>query len=341
MFSIIEEHPRDRRGIPTNERYFDFFFSNAPIDLISSMDSSTATSLHPHPTYLNSLIKNEYPSSNNTAYPLGLFPLSSTGSAGSDSNSSSPSTPMHIDENYLEMSNHPLTGDYHLIESATDHHSHPQRRTRRSTRLSRRVNDQPYPSSSAARRISSKRRQHSQNQQTQPNHQHEPLLSQDDIQNQRAIANVRERQRTQSLNDAFTHLRHIIPTLPSDKLSKIQTLKLATRYIDFLYQILRNDEEQQSPTNTGHVAHPNKSMAPATTVPSVPQQQQQQQQPHQPPNIEGESTGSLPQNERTLSYAFSVWRMEGAWSANGSNPTNRQQTSNINGPFSPDDYQEN
>ena len=54
---------------------------------------------------------------------------------------------------------------------------------------------------------------------------------------QRSLANVRERHRTQSLNDAFAQLRTIIPTLPSDKLSKIQTLKLATRYIDFLYQV--------------------------------------------------------------------------------------------------------
>ena len=47
----------------------------------------------------------------------------------------------------------------------------------------------------------------------------------------RSMANVRERQRTQSLNEAFTALRKIIPTLPSDKLSKIQTLKLASRYV--------------------------------------------------------------------------------------------------------------
>jgi twist len=64
----------------------------------------------------------------------------------------------------------------------------------------------------------------------------------DDLQQQRVIANVRERQRTQSLNEAFTSLRHIIPTLPSDKLSKIQTLKLATSYIDFLYQMLNEDQ---------------------------------------------------------------------------------------------------
>lgn len=58
-----------------------------------------------------------------------------------------------------------------------------------------------------------------------------------DVQSQRVLANVRERQRTQSLNEAFAALRKIIPTLPSDKLSKIQTLKLAARYIDFLYQV--------------------------------------------------------------------------------------------------------
>ena len=52
----------------------------------------------------------------------------------------------------------------------------------------------------------------------------------EDFHNQRIMANVRERQRTQSLNDAFKALQQIIPTLPSDKLSKIQTLKLATRY---------------------------------------------------------------------------------------------------------------
>jgi len=100
----------------------------------------------------------------------------------------------------------------------------------------------------------------------------------EELQNQRVIANVRERQRTQSLNEAFTSLRKIIPTLPSDKLSKIQTLKLASRYIDFLYQVLRSDESDSKinmPASCSYVAH-----------------------------------------ER-LSYAFSVWRMEGAWSMNG------------------------
>lgn len=55
--------------------------------------------------------------------------------------------------------------------------------------------------------------------------------SYEDLQSQRVMANVRERQRTQSLNEAFSSLRKIIPTLPSDKLSKIQTLKLACRFV--------------------------------------------------------------------------------------------------------------
>ncbi|XP_034550960.1 twist-related protein 2-like [Notolabrus celidotus] len=95
----------------------------------------------------------------------------------------------------------------------------------------------------------------------------------EDPHGQRVIANIRERQRTQSLNDAFSSLRKIIPTLPSDKLSKIQTLKLASRYIDFLYQVLQSDEMDSKLAGCNYLAH-----------------------------------------ER-LSYAFSVWRMEGAWSS--------------------------
>ncbi|KAE8596411.1 hypothetical protein XENTR_v10016093 [Xenopus tropicalis] len=98
----------------------------------------------------------------------------------------------------------------------------------------------------------------------------------EELQSQRVMANVRERQRTQSLNEAFAALRKIIPTLPSDKLSKIQTLKLASRYIDFLCQVLQSDELDSKMASCSYVAH-----------------------------------------ER-LSYAFSVWRMEGAWSMSAS-----------------------
>ncbi|XP_056457819.1 twist-related protein 2-like [Gadus chalcogrammus] len=66
--------------------------------------------------------------------------------------------------------------------------------------------------------------------------------SSEELHTERVMANGRERQRTQSLNQAFASLRKIIPTLPSDKLSKIQTLKLAARYIDFLFQVLQSEE---------------------------------------------------------------------------------------------------
>nr|ABY76996.1 twist [Petromyzon marinus] len=123
-------------------------------------------------------------------------------------------------------------------------------------------------------------RQDSDHQQQQPQHHHhqqQQNQNEPESQNQRFVANVRERQRTQSLNDAFASLRKIIPTLP-DKLSKIQTLKLAARYIDFLYQVLQSDAAE--------------GRAP---VPSC----------------------SYAATER-LSYAFSVWRMEGAWSMSAS-----------------------
>jgi hypothetical protein len=67
-------------------------------------------------------------------------------------------------------------------------------------------------------------------------HQKQEELS-TEIQNQRDMANVRERERTKSLNTAFEVLKTIIPHLPQDKLSKIQTLKLASGYIQFLRQV--------------------------------------------------------------------------------------------------------
>ncbi|XP_054851517.1 twist-related protein 2 [Eublepharis macularius] len=97
------------------------------------------------------------------------------------------------------------------------------------------------------------------------------VQSYEELQSQRILANIRERQRTQSLNEAFAALRKIIPTLPSDKLSKIQTLKLAARYIDFLYQVLESGEMDAKITSCSYASH-----------------------------------------ER-LSYAFSVWRMNGPW----------------------------
>merc|ERR1712224_378053 len=69
------------------------------------------------------------------------------------------------------------------------------------------------------------------------------LISHDELAAQRNQANVRERMRTQSLNEAFANLRQSIPTMPSDKMSKIQTLKLASDYIGFLYTVLREGDQ--------------------------------------------------------------------------------------------------
>ncbi|CAK6963802.1 transcription factor 15 [Scomber scombrus] len=56
---------------------------------------------------------------------------------------------------------------------------------------------------------------------------------------QRSAANARERGRTQSVNTAFTDLRTLIPTEPVDrKLSKIETLRLASSYISHLANVL-------------------------------------------------------------------------------------------------------
>nr|CAH7712278.1 unnamed protein product [Callosobruchus chinensis] len=52
---------------------------------------------------------------------------------------------------------------------------------------------------------------------------------------QRSQANARERDRTHSVNTAFSTLRTLIPTEPKDrKLSKIETLRLASSYINHL-----------------------------------------------------------------------------------------------------------
>ncbi|CAI2356261.1 unnamed protein product [Caenorhabditis sp. 36 PRJEB53466] len=46
---------------------------------------------------------------------------------------------------------------------------------------------------------------------------------------------------SKELNDAFTLLRKLIPSMPSDKMSKIHTLRIATDYITFLDEMQKND----------------------------------------------------------------------------------------------------
>ncbi|KAK7945315.1 hypothetical protein WMY93_001043 [Mugilogobius chulae] len=68
------------------------------------------------------------------------------------------------------------------------------------------------------------------------------LRSERELQQLRQAANVRERRRMQSINDAFEGLRSHIPTLPYEKrLSKVDTLRLAIGYINFLAELVQSD----------------------------------------------------------------------------------------------------
>ncbi|XP_048367455.1 pancreas transcription factor 1 subunit alpha [Sphaerodactylus townsendi] len=68
------------------------------------------------------------------------------------------------------------------------------------------------------------------------------VRSETELQQLRQAANVRERRRMQSINDAFEGLRSHIPTLPYEKrLSKVDTLRLAIGYINFLSELVRSD----------------------------------------------------------------------------------------------------
>lgn len=77
-------------------------------------------------------------------------------------------------------------------------------------------------------------------------------LSSSPLNEQRAVANKRERKRTQNLNQAYKQLQSIIPKEPSDKMSKIHTLHLALAYIDFLNDILKDSESSSSSNNNNN-----------------------------------------------------------------------------------------
>ncbi|GAB0099528.1 Protein twist [Sergentomyia squamirostris] len=131
-------------------------------------------------------------------------------------------------------------------------------------------------------------------------------VSVEELHDQRKMANVRERQRTQNLNEAYTSLRKIIPTMPSDKLSKIETLKLAAKYIEFLFMILSNKEIclqtleeriRQSSSATGQTPEGLKNILNGSDV---------------------STTGAIAQEK--LSLMFSVWRMDCKWNQGKSSP---------------------
>lgn len=62
---------------------------------------------------------------------------------------------------------------------------------------------------------------------------------------QRQAANVRERRRMFSLNEAFDELRRKVPTFAYEKrLSRIDTLRLAIVYISFMTDLLQRSATQ-------------------------------------------------------------------------------------------------
>ncbi|GCC29135.1 hypothetical protein chiPu_0007572 [Chiloscyllium punctatum] len=65
---------------------------------------------------------------------------------------------------------------------------------------------------------------------------------------QRQAANVRERKRMFSLNEAFDQLRKKVPTFAYEKrLSRIETLRLAIVYISFMTELLNNKGKSPIP----------------------------------------------------------------------------------------------
>ena len=91
---------------------------------------------------------------------------------------------------------------------------------------------------------------------------------------QRHAANLRERKRMQSINDAFEGLRTHIPVQPYEKrLSKVDTLRLAIDYIAFLNRLLTSTSQSDSihplpqPSHRfrSHPSHPHGNNCPALT----------------------------------------------------------------------------
>lgn len=75
--------------------------------------------------------------------------------------------------------------------------------------------------------------------------------------NQRHAANLRERKRMRTINDAFEGLRARVPAADK-KLSKVDTLRLAVRYIQHLANIVEsyggtNNKKQKKTETNGKV----------------------------------------------------------------------------------------
>ncbi|OQV19624.1 putative Pancreas transcription factor 1 subunit alpha [Hypsibius exemplaris] len=104
---------------------------------------------------------------------------------------------------------------------------------------------------------------------------------------QRQAANLRERRRMQSINEAYEELRHHIPVEPYERrLSKVDTLKTAMKYIAFLAEVLSNDRDGD--TTGGVKRGPVKEEEPVKIILQCKQDFLEMQDPDYPP-VEGHS----------------------------------------------------
>ncbi|KAM7049036.1 basic helix-loop-helix transcription factor scleraxis-like [Acridotheres tristis] len=104
----------------------------------------------------------------------------------------------------------------------------------------------------------------------------------------RAAANARERDRTHSVNTAFGALRRLIPTRPADRrLSKVETLRLASSYISHLANVLllqqRRQDEAVAAEEPCPQSCPQPCPQPAQPCPQPSQPAQPCPQPCSPP----------------------------------------------------------
>ncbi|XP_061820728.1 musculin [Nerophis lumbriciformis] len=72
----------------------------------------------------------------------------------------------------------------------------------------------------------------------------------DPRQSHRDAANARERARMRVLSKAFSRLKTTLPWVPADtKLSKLDTLRLASNYISHLRQLLQEEDSCVQPSS--------------------------------------------------------------------------------------------
>uniref|UniRef100_A0A6G1SB80 Twist-related protein 1 n=1 Tax=Aceria tosichella TaxID=561515 RepID=A0A6G1SB80_9ACAR len=126
----------------------------------------------------------------------------------------------------------------------------------------------------------------------------------------RVMANERERERTKSLNQALEILRNRLPVPEAEKRSKIQTLRMAKEYIEFLTKfkyISSQDQQQDHQLSSSSMMTCNESRQYDNKSCSHdrcgPQQQQQQQ-------VVSGSTQYQNQPNSPLTYKFYKFRLK-------------------------------